>query len=77
MERAGFSEAPEIGPPTSDARAIVPPIDDRSSPDGHASVGHHRQDHREERPRHEELPDERLGVGSGRRRRAETRNVTE
>ena len=47
-ERAGFSDAPEIGPPTSDARAIVPPIATAAAPDG-TCIGCDRKDHDEQR----------------------------
>lgn len=66
MERAGFIEAPLIGPPTNAPSATVPPIAIAAPwPTARVSVATATNDQHQEEGQ-DDLPDERLDVAAGR-----------
>ena len=76
-ERAGFIEAPVIGPPNIASRPTVPPTAiAAASPTARVSVAT-ANDHEHEEEGEDRLPEERLAVGAARVRGADVGDVAE
>jgi hypothetical protein len=76
-ERAGFIDAPEIGPPNIASSAIVPPIAIAARLTDGSRVGGDGHDHEHQEEAHDEFPEKRLPLRTRGERRADVADIAQ